>query len=284
MTSFRHYFKEIPMNCKHIVVGAGITGATIARRIAEDKGEKVLVIDKRGHIGGNCHSHINAETGIEVHSYGTHIFHTSERRVWDFLNRFTQFNSYRHKVITTCQGKTYHMPVNLQTINSFFGISLRPHEVEGFIREQSAKENISDPQNLEEKAVSLIGRPLYEAFVKGYTVKQWECDPRKLPAEIISRLPFRHNYECDYFSCRYQGLPWDGYEKMFKNMLDHELVDLRLETDFFDIRGDIPAECTVYYSGPVDRYFDYCHGSFHGVPCVLSMRLRMYRTIRAPRL
>ncbi|CCO22844.1 UDP-galactopyranose mutase [Maridesulfovibrio hydrothermalis] len=247
------------MNYKHLIVGAGITGSIIARCIAE-KGERVLIIDSRDHIGGNCHSRFDAQTGVEVHSYGTHIFHTDERRVWDFLRRFTQFNSYRHKVVTTYEGRTYHMPVNLQTINSFFGISLKPYEVEGFIRKQSEKENITDPQNLEEKAISLIGRELYEAFVKGYTLKQWECDPKELPVEIITRLPFRHNYECDYFTCRYQGLPWDGYEKMFENMLDHELIDVQLNTDFFDIKGEAGEDCTVYYSGPIDKYFDYCHG------------------------
>ncbi len=247
-------------NYRHLIVGAGITGCTIARRIAEDLGERVLVIDCRDHVGGNCHSHICPESGVEVHSYGTHIFHTTERRVWDFLNRFAEFNSYRHKVITTYQGKTYHMPVNLQTINSFFGLSLQPHEVEGFIREQSAKENISDPQNLEEKAISLIGRELYEAFVKGYTLKQWECDPRELPAEIITRLPFRHNYECDYFTCRYQGLPWDGYEKLFEKMLDHDLIDLQLGADFFDLKDEINTDCNVYYSGPIDKFFGYRYG------------------------
>ncbi len=247
-------------NCKHLIVGAGITGGTIARRIAEDLGERVMVIDRRGHIGGNCHSHINEDTGIEIHSYGTHIFHTKERRVWDFLNRFTEFNGYRHKVVTTYQGRTFHMPVNLQTINSFFGISLKPHEVEGFIQSKSAQENITDPRNLEEKAISLIGRELYEAFVKGYTLKQWECDPKELDASIITRLPFRHTYECDYFTDRYQGLPWEGYEKLFERLLDHELIESRLNTDFFSVRDKIQQDCNIYYTGPVDSYFAYCHG------------------------
>ncbi|WP_421904143.1 UDP-galactopyranose mutase [Maridesulfovibrio sp.] len=247
-------------NCKHLIVGAGITGCTVARQIAESLGEKVLVIDKRDHIGGNCHSRINKETGIEFHSYGTHIFHTKIQRVWDFLNRFTEFNGYRHKVVTTYQGRTFHMPVNLQTINSFFGISLKPHEAEDFIQSKSAEENITDPQNLEEKAISLIGRELYEAFVKGYTLKQWECDPKELDASIITRLPFRHTYECDYFTDRYQGIPWDGYTKLFERMLFHEQIETKLNADFFDLKRIVPKDCTVYYTGPVDRYFDYCHG------------------------
>ena len=248
------------MQYRYLVVGAGITGSTIARRLAEDCGEKVLVIDNRDHLGGNCHSRFDFETGVEVHSYGTHIFHTSERRVWDYLNRFTQFNSYRHKVISTYKGRTYHMPVNLQTINSFFELDLRPHEVGEFIRKQSEKENISTPANLEEKAVSLVGRELYEAFIKGYTLKQWGCDPRKLPAEIISRLPFRQTYECDYFTCRHQGLPYEGYEKMFNKILEHELIEVQLKTDFFDMKKGISEDCTVFYTGPVDRFFEYRHG------------------------
>ncbi|WP_321400787.1 UDP-galactopyranose mutase [Maridesulfovibrio sp.] len=248
------------MEYKHIIVGAGITGCTVARHIADNMGEKVLVIDKRNHIGGNCHSQIDEETGIEIHSYGTHIFHTKERRVWDFLNRFTEFNSYRHKVVTTYKGRTFHMPVNLQTINSFFGISLKPHEVGDFIASKSAQENIINPQNLEEKAISLIGRELYEAFVKGYTLKQWECDPKELDASIITRLPFRHTYECDYFTDRYQGLPWNGYTKMFERMLDHELIETRLNSDFFELKNELPQDCRIYYSGPIDKYFNYCHG------------------------
>ncbi|WP_319777441.1 UDP-galactopyranose mutase [Maridesulfovibrio sp.] len=248
------------MEYNHLIVGAGITGCTVARHIADNMGEKVLVIDKRNRIGGNCHSQIDEETGIEVHSYGTHIFHTKERRVWDFLNRFTEFNSYRHKVVTTYKGRTFHMPVNLQTINSFFGISLKPHEVGDFIASKSAQENIINPQNLEEKAISLIGRELYEAFVKGYTLKQWECDPKKLDASIITRLPFRHTYECDYFTDRYQGLPWDGYAKMFERMLDHELIETRLNSDFFELKNELPQDCRIYYSGPIDKYFNYCHG------------------------
>ncbi|WP_415715497.1 UDP-galactopyranose mutase [Maridesulfovibrio sp.] len=248
------------MEYNHLIVGAGITGCTVARHIADNMGEKVLVIDKRNHIGGNCHSQIDEETGIEVHSYGTHIFHTKERRVWDFLNRFTEFNSYRHKVVTTYKGRTFHMPVNLQTINSFFGISLKPHEVGDFIASKSAQENIINPQNLEEKAISLIGRELYEAFVKGYTLKQWECDPKELDASIITRLPFRHTYECDYFTDRYQGLPWDGYAKMFERMLDHELIETRLNSDFFELKNELPQDCRIYYSGPIDKYFNYCHG------------------------
>lgn len=248
------------MNTPNIVVGAGITGATIARRIAEDSGRRVTVIDVRDHIGGNCHSSINSETGIEYHCYGTHIFHTASKRVWNFINRFSSFNSYRHKVLTTYQGRTYHMPVNLQTINLYFGLQLRPCDVEEFIRNKSAAENISNPKNLEEKAVSLIGRELYEAFVKGYTLKQWGTDPKNLPAEIISRLPFRHSHECDYFTDPYQGIPIDGYDSLFKKMLNHKLIDVQLGQNFFDIKDSLPDSCRIFYTGPIDRYFDFKFG------------------------
>ncbi len=248
------------MQIPNLVVGAGITGATIARRIAEDFGQPVTVIDVREHIGGNCHSEFDSQTGIEYHCYGTHIFHTTSRRVWDFIRRFSEFNSYRHKVLTTYNGRAYHMPVNLQTINLFFGLQLRPYEVADFIRRKSAEENITEPRNLEEKAISLIGRELYEAFVKGYTLKQWETDPKNLSADIISRLPFRHTHECDYFTCPYQGLPLEGYDRLFENMLDHELITVKLGQDYFSLRDTLPADCRVFYTGPIDRFFDYRHG------------------------
>lgn len=248
------------MNISNLVVGAGITGATIARRIAEDFGQPVTVIDVREHIGGNCHSEFDPQTGIEHHCYGTHIFHTVSKRVWDFVKRFSDFNSYRHKVLTTYMGRTYHMPVNLQTINLYFGLQLRPYEVADFIRKKSSEENIIEPRNLEEKAISLIGRELYEAFIKGYTLKQWDTDPKELSADIINRLPFRHTHECDYFTDPYQGLPIKGYDGLFESLLDHKLIRLELGQDYFNIRHSLPADYRVFYTGAIDRFFDYRHG------------------------
>lgn len=244
----------------HLVVGAGITGATLARRIAENLGEQVLVVDKHEHIGGHCHSAPDPETGIECHVFGSHIFHTASERVWKFVTRFTEFNGYRHKVLTTSKGEVYYMPVNLLTINKFFNLRLKPHEVPAFLDQLLARESDAEPQNLEEKAISLVGRELYEAFIKGYTEKQWETDPRELPADIITRLPFRHSYECDYFTDRWQGIPLNGYDAMFKAMLDHENIDVRLNTDFFAFRDSVPEDCTVWFTGPIDSYFNFSLG------------------------
>jgi UDP-galactopyranose mutase len=249
------------MDVKNIVVGAGIWGCVIAERIASQLDEDVLVIDRRKHGGGNCHSQIDEKTGIEWHVYGTHIFHTKNREVWEYINRFTAFNTYRHKVLTLHGGKMYPMPIGLETINSFYGMLLRPFEAEAFIRAEAAKEGIQTPANLEEKAISLIGRPLYEAFIKGYTEKQWNKPARELPADIITRLPVRANYTFDYFNDPWQGLPLEGYGKLFDNLLRHKRIALKLGLDYADIAPSLPAACRVFYSGAIDEFFDYRLGA-----------------------
>ena len=246
------------MQADMLIVGAGFYGTTVAERLAS-AGLKVLVIDKRPHIGGNCYSEIDADTGIESHKYGSHIFHTSNEKVWEYLSRFTQFNEYRHTVWTTYKNRSYSMPINLATINSFYGMNLKPFEVESFIKKERQKENIQYPSNLEEKAVSLIGRPLYEAFIRGYTIKQWEKDPKELSPDIITRLPVRYSYVNRYFDDKYEGIPLNGYTTVFKRMLDHRNIEVRLNSDYFQIRddfGDIPT----LYTGPIDRFFNYEFG------------------------
>lgn len=245
---------------KYLVVGAGFFGAVVAERIANDLGERVLVIDRRTHIGGNSYSEPDSETGIEVHRYGSHIFHTRHGEVWEYVTRFSGFNTYRHKVLTRFGDRVFRMPINLSTINDFYGLSLSPSEAREFLRSETAREGILEPANLEEKAVASIGRPLYEAFIKGYTHKQWERDPRELPASIISRLPVRFSYNDDYFSDPWQGIPTIGYGALFRRLLAHERIEVRLGLDFFDIREQIPAGCSVIYTGPIDRFFDYRHG------------------------
>ncbi len=246
-------------NLKYLVVGSGFFGSVIAERIAADKGERVVVIDKRHHIGGNSYSQIDKETGIEYHKYGSHIFHTSDQEVWRYINRFCTFNHYRHKVLTTFNNKIYQMPINLETINAFYGVNLKPAEAESFIKVEIEKEHVMNPLSLEEKAISLIGRPLYEAFIKGYTVKHWGTDPKNLPADIITRLPVRFNYKSDYFDDPWQGIPNEGYGELFKHILAHKNIDLYLDTDFFQIRHLIPADCCVIYTGRLDQFFDYKH-------------------------
>ena len=246
---------------KYLVVGAGFYGAVIAERIANVLGEKVLVLDRRDHIGGNSWSEIDPESGVEIHKYGSHIFHTSNQAVWDYINRFTSFNRYRHRVLTTYRGKVYTMPINLMTINSYYGINLRPGEVGAFLEKEIRSLNLpANPANLEEKAMSLIGRPLYEAFIRGYTIKQWDRDPRELPASIITRLPVRNLYNDAYFDDPYQGIPLDGYAAIFQKMLKHPLIEVQLGIDFFEMRDRIPKDTKIIYTGPLDRFFDFKHG------------------------
>ncbi len=245
---------------KFLVVGSGFVGSTIAERIASKKKEKVIVLEKRNHFGGNSYSEFDSETGIEFHKYGSHIFHTHHENVWDYINKFCSFNSYHHKVLARHKGKTYIMPINLSTINSFYNIDLKPTEAEKFLKDEITRENIRAPENLEEKAVSLIGRPLYEAFIKGYTMKQWETDPKDLPASIISRLPVRYSNDFSYFDDPWQGIPLEGYGNMFKKMLDSNNIELKLNTDFFDLIDQIPENCKIIYTGPIDKFFNYKFG------------------------
>ncbi len=244
----------------YFVVGAGIWGAVIAERIATVMHEPVTVIDRRSHIGGNCHSSLDEATGIECHRYGSHIFHTSLPEVWNYLASFTEFTPYRHKVLITHAGRVYSMPINLFTINAFYGKNLTPSEAEAFLAGEIARDHIASPANLEEKAVSLIGRPLYEAFIRNYTRKQWEHDPKDLPAAIINRLPFRTCYNMDYFNDTWQGVPRDGYFNLFRRLLAHPNITLRLNCEFRDIRSELPGDAVIIYTGKPDELFDYRHG------------------------
>jgi len=246
----------------YLIVGSGFFGSVLAERIANELGKKVTLIERRPHIGGNCYSQQDEETGIEFHKYGTHIFHTNSKKVWSYLNRFTEFNSYYHQVLTTHNGVVYQMPINLETINSFYGVRLKPYEVEAFLKEEKDKETYTDPKNLEEKAISLIGRPLYEAFIKGYTQKQWNKNPKDLPASIINRLPVRSNYDESYFNNgRFQGIPLQGYTAIFDKLLNHPNINVELDTDYFNVKDDYDVQEKTIYSGPIDRYFDFRHGS-----------------------
>jgi UDP-galactopyranose mutase len=243
-----------------VVVGSGFFGLTVAERAATQLGRRVLVLDRRNHIGGNAYSAPEPQTGIEVHVYGAHLFHTSNKRVWDYVNQFTSFTGYQHRVFARYQGQVYAFPMNLALINQFFGRSHTPDEARALIAQQSAEIDTASAQNLEEKAISLIGRPLYEAFVRGYTAKQWQTDPKELGADIISRLPVRYDFNNRYFNDTYEGLPVDGYTAWLTRMADHPGIEVRLDTDYFDIRNDLPADIPTVYTGPLDRYFDYAAG------------------------
>ncbi len=239
-----------------VVAGSGLFGLTIAERCARDLGLRVLVVERRDHVGGNAYSEREPSTGIEIHRYGAHLFHTSNERVWEYVNRFTAFTGYRHRVFTVFKDRVYPMPINLGTICAYFGRVLSPAQARALIAEQAAE--VTNPANFEAKAISLIGRPLYEAFIRGYTAKQWQTDPRELPPEIITRLPVRYTFDDRYFSDTYQGLPVDGYTPWLERMADHPRIEIALNTDFFDLgaAGRVP----VVYTGPLDRYFGYAEG------------------------
>ncbi|MFD7732312.1 UDP-galactopyranose mutase [Kitasatospora phosalacinea] len=239
-----------------VVVGSGLFGLTVAERVAAGLGRRVLVLERRDHLGGNAHSEADPATGIEVHRYGSHLFHTSNPRVWEYVRRFGEFTDYRHQVWTHHRGRIYPMPINLATICAHAGRHLTPAQAAALVAEQAA-EPVDPDRSLEDRAISLIGRPLYEAFIRGYTLKQWQTDPRELPAEIITRLPVRFTFDSRYFSDRWEGLPKDGYAALLSAMAAHPLVEVRLDTDFFDVRDRVPAGVPVVYTGPVDRYFDH---------------------------
>ncbi len=241
-----------------IIVGAGLFGLTVARLAAED-GYRVSVIEKRSHPGGNAWSGVDPETGIEVHYYGSHLFHTSNERVWAFVQRFSAFNNYQHHVLTTVRGRVYRLPINLQTINDFFGHSFSPMESKAFL--DSLKiQSPEEEANFETRAKEMVGTKLYESFFAGYSQKQWGVHPSQIPAEVVARLPFRTNYNARYFNDKYEGLPIRGYFHLIENILDHPKIDLSLCTDFFDHRNALQSAAPIVYSGPLDKYFNFVEG------------------------
>jgi UDP-galactopyranose mutase len=248
------------VNADLVIVGSGFFGLTIAERCANELGLKVLVLERRRHIGGNAYTEADPETGIEVHVYGAHLFHTSNERVWEYANRFTAFTDYQHRVFTNYRGQVYSFPMNLGLINQFFGRSHTPDEARALVAEQASEIDTADAKNLEEKAVSLIGRPLYEAFVKGYTAKQWQTDPKELSPDIISRLPVRYNFTNRWFNDTHEGLPVDGYTAWLERMADHPNIEVRLNTDFFDVADELKGTVPIVYTGPVDEYFSHSEG------------------------
>jgi UDP-galactopyranose mutase len=243
-----------------LVVGSGFFGLTIAERCATELGLKVLILERRHHLGGNAYSEADPETGIEMHVYGAHLFHTSNEKVWEYVNRFTSFTNYQHRVFGQYAGQVYSLPMNLALINTYFGKSHTPDEARALIAQQASEIDTADATNLEEKAISLIGRPLYEAFIKGYTAKQWQTDPTKLSADIITRLPVRYNFDNRWFNDTYEGLPVDGYTAWLTRMADHPNIEVRLETDFFDVAEQFKGRVPIVYTGPVDEYFGNSEG------------------------
>lgn len=245
-----------------LVVGAGLWGCTIARVLAEN-GRKVLVLEKRPVPGGNVRCEIDAASGIEIHQYGAHIFHTHLDNVWDFVQRFISFNGYQHKVLARYDNKTFFLPLGLTLVNQFYGLNLSPEELPGFIKKEAAKAALPpgvEPRNFEEQAIAFIGEPLYRAFIREYTQKQWGMDPINLDASIIKRLPVRANYDVNYYNDYRQGIPLSGYNSLFERMLTHPNIEVVCNVDWVERRLEFPQNIQTFYSGPIDRLFGFKFG------------------------
>lgn len=241
---------------KVLIIGAGFSGSTIAYKLAKS-GINVVVSDARNHIAGNCYTDVDKETGITIHKYGAHIFHTDNSEVWEFLKKFCEFMPYTNRVKSNVKGKVYSLPINLHTINQFFEAAHSPTEAKHLVN-SLADESITVPQNFEEQALKFLGVELYEAFFKGYTKKQWGIQPTKLPASILKRLPIRFNYDDNYFNHKYQGMPKNGYTEIVHRMLNQQNIELKLGNKIS--REDISGYDHVFYSGPIDEWFNYSLG------------------------
>lgn len=243
------------MKYDYLIVGSGLFGATFAQAVTK-QGKSCLVIDKRPHIGGNAYTEL--VEGIAVHKYGAHIFHTDNKKVWDYVNSFSEFNNFINSPVARYQDEIYNLPFNMNTFSKLWNV-FTPAEAKGIIEEQRSESGIIEPKNLEEQAIFLAGHDIYEKLIKGYTEKQWGMDCKKLPAFIIQRLPLRFTYNNNYFNDRYQGIPIGGYTCLVKRLL--EGVEVRLKTDYFDFIVENPniAHKTVY-TGPIDEFFGYCYG------------------------
>lgn len=241
-----------------LIAGAGFSGSTAARLQAE-KGKKVLLVEKRDHIGGNCYDLKNAY-GITTQKYGPHIFHTNNQDVWKFLRKFSAFNNYKHKVISHVGDKFYPIPINKTTVCRFFNLDINTTDVAEVLRQEiRGSQYNSPPETFEDQVISQVGERLYQAFFKGYTMKQWGKNPKELSADIAKRVPVRDNIDDHYFSDIFQGIPENGFTPLFENMLDHPNITVMLNTDYFEVRTSYKPELTVY-TGELDRYFDYKYG------------------------
>ena len=243
------------MKYDYLIVGAGLFGAVFAER-AKAAGKSVLVIDKRDHIGGNIYT--ETVEGISVHKYGAHIFHTNNKSVWEYITRFAEFNRYTNSPVANYHGELYSLPFNIYTFNKMWGV-ITPDEARAKIEEQRAAAGITEPKNLEEQAISLVGTDIYERLVKGYTEKQWGRPCSALPSFIIRRLPVRFTFDNNYFNALYQGIPMGGYTAMVEKMLCG--IEVRLGVDYFEHRAELDVICDkVVYTGPIDSYYNYCYG------------------------
>jgi UDP-galactopyranose mutase len=241
----------------YLIVGAGYAGSILAERLARGSGKQVLLVDRRPHIGGNAYDHYN-DAGILVHKYGPHIFHTNSKDVFDYLSRFTAWRQYQHKVLASVDGQLVPIPINLDTINTLYGLNLNSFQVEEFFASRAEKRE--QIKTSEDVVVSKVGRELYEKFFRGYTRKQWGLDPSELDAQVTARVPTRTNRDDRYFTDNYQAMPKYGFTRMFANMLDHPNIKIMLNADYRDVKDSIPHR-EIIYTGPVDEFFDFRFGN-----------------------
>lgn len=244
---------------KITIVGAGLFGIVLAHQLAQENFD-ILIIEKRNHIGGNCFDYFDEHTGILIHKYGPHILHINDNNIYKYIRNFCEFNNYKHQVRTLYKNKLYEFPINLSTINNFYNTNLRPYEVLDFLTAEAQKDAKLNPHNMEEKIINLIGRPLYEAFFKEYTIKQWGKNPALLPASIVKRIPIKCNYDTNYYKKFFNGVPIGGYTKLFERMLQNKRISIQLNSDFFRDRESLLQEGLLVFTGPIDAFFDYKYG------------------------
>lgn len=258
MTTYRAFFNPPSTHPGYdtLVVGAGFAGSVLAERLASQRGQRVLVVDKRPHIGGNAFDRYD-DAGVLIHPYGPHIFHTNSAEVFDYLSQFTEWRPYQHRVLASVDGQMLPIPINLDTVNRLYGLSLTSFELEGFF--SSVAESCETVRTSEDVVVSKVGRDLYNKFFRGYTRKQWGLDPSELDASVTARVPTRTNRDDRYFADTYQAMPAHGYTRMFERMLRHPNIHVMLNTDYRDVVNGVGWKHMVY-SGPVDEFFDHRHG------------------------
>lgn len=243
---------------KYLIIGSGLSGSVVAEQLASKGNCKIIIFEERNHIGGNCYTEQDKSTGITSHIYGPHIFNTNNVEVWNYVNRFCKMIPYINRVKTIYNDQVYSMPINLHTINQFYKKRLNPDEAKEFIKNVACS-TINEPKNFEEQAIKFIGHDLYKAFFYGYTKKQWGCEPKELPASILKRLPIRFNYDDNYYTSLYQGIPKNGYTDVFKRMLNNPNIEIRLNTKF-DENFDTSDFEHIFYTGPIDSFFNYKYG------------------------
>lgn len=245
-----------------LVVGSGFSGAVVARQLADALPCRVEVWEERDHLGGNCHTERDGETGVMVHRYGPHVFNTDDERVWEYVRRFGDFRPFVNRVKAVTSRGVFTMPINLLTINQFFGTTFCPAEAEAFVR-TLGDGRIGEPANFEEQVLKSLGRDLYETFFRGYTIKQWGCDPKELPASVVKRLPVRFNYDDNYYDKRFQGIPAEGYTDVIRRILDHPSIVVRLRRPFTPhavTSSGVDRPSLVVHTGPIDAYFGHAEG------------------------